>query len=70
MDRTVDQAGGPAAARDPAVTEEIAQVDETAPVEESSPADDVDVQDIESELYSSTREAGIVAVAFTPIADS
>jgi len=32
--------------------------------------DESDAQDIESELYCSTREAGIVAAGFVPIPDA
>jgi hypothetical protein len=56
MDRLVDQA--------------IASVatDDDEPADTAAP-DDTSLADIESELYSSNREAGISAVGFGPVDD-
>jgi hypothetical protein len=59
MGRLVDQAGGPGD-----TTDAEAETDETTVTGES------DAQDIESELYSSTREAGIAAAGFAPMPDA
>jgi hypothetical protein len=82
MDRVVDQAGGPgpthrggtpeAGAGTDADPEAEADMDETAELDATGELDETgesDAQDIESELYSSTREAGIAAAGFAPIPD-
>jgi len=72
MDRLVDQAGGPGAPRRGGTTEARAGAAE-AEMDESGVldgTDESDAQDIESELYCSTREAGIVAAGFVPIPDA
>jgi hypothetical protein len=63
MGRLVDQAGGPGDTTE-ADAEAEAETDETTVTGES------DAQDIESELYSSTREAGIAAAGFAPMPDA
>jgi len=71
MDRLVDQAGEPGAPRPGGTTESRAAVE--AEMDESGVldgTDESDAQDIESELYCSTREAGIVAAGFVPIPDA
>ncbi len=75
MDRSVDQAGGPGAPRRGATTEAGADAgtDVEAEMDETGVLDgtgESDAQDIESELYCSTREAGIVAAGFAPIPDA
>jgi hypothetical protein len=57
MDLAVDQAGGPGATRRATSTQNRAEQDE------------IGSEDIESELYSSTREAGVSAAAFSALAD-
>ena len=59
MDRQVDQAVAPPSADQSSVT----ATNDDAPEGES------DSEDIESELYSSTREAGISATAYSLPAD-
>jgi hypothetical protein len=63
MGRLVDQAGGPGDTTE-AESDAEAETDETTVTGES------DAQDIESELYSSTREAGIAAAGFAPMPDA
>jgi hypothetical protein len=57
MDGVVDQAGTPVAS------------DTGDPVDDGTEAES-GLADIESELYFSTREMGISAVGFGPVADS
>lgn len=57
MDRSVDQGGGNGA------------VQSVAPAQDGGPADDGGSEDIESELYCSTREAGVGAISFGLVAD-
>jgi hypothetical protein len=66
MDRLVDQAVGPGAAHNSGTTPDEAHIEEA----EIDATEDGDSQDIESELYCSTREAGIAAVGFGPLPDS
>ncbi len=80
MDRVVNQAGGPglthrggapeAGAGTDADPEADADMDETAELDATGELGESDAQDIESELYSSTREAGIAAAGFAPIPDA
>jgi|HubBroStandDraft_4_1064222.scaffolds.fasta_scaffold523232_1 hypothetical protein len=58
MDRLVDQADEPGVMGEATTTDDVAVTDED------------DAEDIESELYSSTREAGIAPVGFTPVDDT
>jgi hypothetical protein len=60
MDRVVDQAGKPGAAPENTATSDSDRTDAV------DVADEGGSEDIESELYSSTREAGI---AFGPLDD-
>ncbi|HLM96056.1 MAG TPA: hypothetical protein VK283_07055 [Acidimicrobiales bacterium] len=57
MDRSVGQGGGNGA------------VQGVAPAQDGGTADDGGSEDIESELYCSTREAGVGVVSFGPVAD-
>jgi hypothetical protein len=59
MDRLVDQA----------VTSRRADESGVSPAHDDAGEDESDSEDIESELFSSTREAGIAAVAYDFPAD-
>jgi len=66
MGRLVDQAGEPGDTTE-AEPDAEAETDET---DETTVTGESDAQDIESELYSSTREAGIAAAGFAPMPDA
>ena len=69
MDRSVDHGGGKGPPPDAVPIDDGAPVDDGGSVDDSGPADDGGSEDIETELYSSTREAGVGAVSFGPVED-